>query len=68
MTSVPVAVGFGVATPEDAAQVGEVADGVIVGTAIVRQVEAHLHDGTMAEQVGRFVGALKAALTRNAVA
>ena len=29
----PVAIGFGVATPEDAAQVSKVADGVIVGSA-----------------------------------
>jgi tryptophan synthase alpha chain len=67
-TSVPVAVGFGVATPEDAARVGEIADGVIVGSAIVRQVGEHQHDSRMAEQVGRFVRSLKAALPRRAVA
>ncbi|HEX7244498.1 MAG TPA: tryptophan synthase subunit alpha [Solirubrobacterales bacterium] len=33
---VPVAVGFGIGTPEQAAQVGEVADGVIVGSRLVR--------------------------------
>ena len=66
--SVPVAVGFGVATPEDAAKVGAVADGVIVGSAIVRQVGEHEHDSRMAEHVGRFVRALKAALPRRAVA
>jgi tryptophan synthase alpha chain len=32
----PVAVGFGISTPEQAAQVGAVADGVIVGSALVR--------------------------------
>ena len=35
-TSVPVAVGFGISTPEHARAVAEVADGVIVGTRIVR--------------------------------
>ncbi len=33
---VPVAVGFGIGTPEQAAQVGQVADGVIVGSRLVR--------------------------------
>jgi tryptophan synthase alpha chain len=35
---VPVAVGFGISTPEQAATVGEVADGVIIGTRLVRAV------------------------------
>ncbi|MEA2373615.1 MAG: tryptophan synthase alpha chain, partial [Thermoleophilaceae bacterium] len=34
--SVPVAVGFGVSTPQQAADVGRIADGVIVGTRLVR--------------------------------
>jgi tryptophan synthase alpha chain len=34
-TDLPVAVGFGVRTPEQAARVAEVADGVVVGSAIV---------------------------------
>lgn len=37
----PVAVGFGVATPEDAAAVARVADGVIVGSALVTVGERH---------------------------
>ncbi len=36
-TSLPVAVGFGVSTPEQAAAVAQVADGVVVGSAIVRR-------------------------------
>lgn len=36
--SVPVAVGFGISTPEQAATVGEHADGVIIGTRLVRAV------------------------------
>ena len=34
----PAAVGFGIGTPEQAAQVGEIADGVIIGTRLVRAV------------------------------
>ena len=36
--SVPVAVGFGISTPEQAATVGRLADGVIIGTRLVRAV------------------------------
>jgi tryptophan synthase alpha chain len=36
--SVPVCVGFGIGTPEQAKEVGEMADGVIVGTACVRTI------------------------------
>ncbi len=63
-TAIPVAVGFGVATADDAARVAETADGVIVGSAIVRQVADHQQDVKMAEQVGLFVRSLKAALGR----
>jgi len=38
-TSLPVCVGFGVSTPEQAARVGALADGVVVGTAIVRAAD-----------------------------
>jgi tryptophan synthase alpha chain len=37
-TSVPVCVGFGIGTPEQAKAVGAVADGVIVGSACVRTI------------------------------
>lgn len=37
-SSVPVCVGFGIGTPEQAKEVGQMADGVIVGTACVRTI------------------------------
>jgi tryptophan synthase alpha chain len=56
-----VAVGFGIATPEDAARVGAVADGVVVGSAVVRRI-VEAGEAAAAVAVGRFVGELKAAL------
>jgi tryptophan synthase alpha chain len=56
-TGVPVAVGFGISTPEQARSVGEVADGVIVGTRVVR---AAGEGGAGA--VGSLVAELRAAL------
>lgn len=38
-TRLPVAVGFGISTPEQVAAVAEIADGVVVGSALVRVVE-----------------------------
>jgi len=40
-TDLPIAVGFGVRTPEQAAAIGAVADGVVVGSAIVELVGEH---------------------------
>jgi tryptophan synthase alpha chain len=37
-TSVPICVGFGISTPEQARQVGALADGVIVGSACVKTI------------------------------
>ncbi|MDH5641499.1 MAG: tryptophan synthase subunit alpha [Nitrospira sp.] len=58
----PIAVGFGVATPEDAARVSKVADGVIVGSAIVRLIESCQQDRDMIGEVVEFVRSLKAAM------
>lgn len=55
-TTLPVAVGFGVSTPEQAAQVAAIADGVIVGSAIVKRQ----HDP---DQVERFVHQLSEAVS-----
>ncbi len=38
-TDTPVCVGFGITTPEQAAEVAKHADGVVVGSAIVKQIE-----------------------------
>jgi tryptophan synthase alpha chain len=55
-----VAVGFGIVTPADARNVAAVADGVVVGSAIVRAVEEN--PGKEAEAVAKLVGALRAAV------
>jgi tryptophan synthase alpha chain len=59
-TEVPVCVGFGISTPEQAAMVAHAADGVIVGSAIVKQVE--LNPETPAQAVRDFAAPLIAAV------
>lgn len=59
-TSVPCAVGFGISTPEQAAQMASVSDGAIVGSAIIRIIEKYGRDA--AEPVGEFVKSMKNAI------
>lgn len=61
-TETPVAVGFGVSTPADAGQVAAMADGVIVGSAIVKQIAASQQQPDMVPTVAAFVGSLKEAI------
>lgn len=42
VTELPLAAGFGISTPEQAKTVARMADGVVVGSAIVRQIEQDL--------------------------
>ena len=57
-TDLPVCVGVGVSTPAQAAAVCEVADGVVVGSALVRR----LLEGGGPDAAGEFVGNLRSAL------
>ncbi|MCF6147759.1 MAG: tryptophan synthase subunit alpha [Candidatus Kuenenia sp.] len=60
LTDIPIAVGFGVSTVEQARMVGKVAEGVIVGSAIIKEIEKYEHEPheKLIENVGNFVGEL----------
>jgi tryptophan synthase alpha chain len=62
LTPKPVAVGFGISTPKQAAALARVADGVIVGSAIVRLIEEQMERPELLTNVGRFVKDLKEAI------
>lgn len=62
-TDLPICVGFGVKTPEQAAAIAQAADGVVVGTAIVNAVAGELDEqgklsGDPVAAVTKLVGAL----------
>ena len=57
-TDLPVAVGFGVRTPEQAAAIAQVADGVVVGSALVELVAKY------GEQAPKYIEELTAALAQ----
>ena len=62
-SAVPVAVGFGVTTPEDARAVAVFADAVVVGSALVQVIAAHGQSPRLIAEVAAFVRALKQAVT-----
>jgi tryptophan synthase alpha chain len=59
---VPVCVGFGIGTPDQAAVIGAYADGVVIGSAIVDRIEAAGSRASAVEDVARFIEELKAPL------
>ena len=59
---VPVCVGFGVGTPEQAEAIARYADGVVVGSAIVDRIEAADSKAAAVDDVARFIEELKAPL------
>ena len=60
LTDLPVLVGVGISTPEQAVEVCEVADGVVVGSAVVRRALETGSPESVADLVGTFRDALDA--------
>jgi tryptophan synthase alpha chain len=59
VTDLPVLLGFGISSPGQAAEAAAVADGVIVGAAIIRRIL----DGASPAEAGLFVASLRAAIS-----
>lgn len=59
---IPVAVGFGIGTPQQAAQVGQVADGVIIGSRLVRAADEGGSPQGAADAVASFLSETREAL------
>ena len=60
-TKTPCAIGFGISTPEQARHMSELADGVIVGSAIIKLLEKYGKDAP--GHVGKFVSEMKSAIS-----
>jgi tryptophan synthase alpha chain len=64
-TTLPVGVGFGIGTPEAAAQVAAFADAVVVGSALVQRVAAlAATPDKIPAHAAAFIGSLRAAIDR----
>ncbi len=57
-------VGFGVSTPEDAANISEIADGVVVGSALVKKLGEAANEQDAARIAGEFTRSLREAIDR----
>jgi tryptophan synthase alpha chain len=64
-TSLPVAVGFGISTPDQAAEVAKESDAVVVGSAIVRQIGEYGKSAELLQKVTEFVSPIAAAVKKN---
>lgn len=60
-TKLPIAVGFGISTAEQAREVAQVADAIVVGSAIVQRINEERTAPDMPERIGKFVASLVAA-------
>lgn len=54
-TKLPIAVGFGISTPEQAAEVARVADAIVVGSAIVQRINEYGTKPELLDKVAEFV-------------
>ena len=59
-TSIPCAIGFGISTPEQARKMADIADGAIVGSAIVKLLEKYGKEAP--EHIREYVKSMKDAL------
>jgi tryptophan synthase alpha chain len=66
ITDLPLAVGFGISTAAHVAEVGSMADGVVVGSAIVRCVENNV-GANLESSLEQFARSLSSGLSREAV-
>ncbi len=61
-TDLPVAVGFGISTPEQVRSVAQSAEAVVVGSAIVNEIAKHGRSAELVPAIERFVRPLVAAI------
>jgi len=64
-TTLPVAVGFGISTPDQAAEVAKESDAVVVGSAIVRRIGEYGKSSELVQKVVEFVSPIAAAVKKN---
>jgi tryptophan synthase alpha chain len=65
LTSIPVAVGFGISTPVQAKEIARQADGIIVGSAIIDIIKKSKNTKEAVLKTGKFVQSLRKAIDGN---
>jgi tryptophan synthase alpha chain len=59
LTGLPICVGFGISTPEDARKIASFAEGVVIGSAFEKTIEENLESPDLPERIGRQAAAFK---------
>ena len=67
-TKLPIAVGFGISTADQAREVAKTADAVVVGSAIVQTINENATSSDLPARIGEFVGPLVAAVKHQGTA
>ncbi|HDQ04158.1 MAG TPA: tryptophan synthase subunit alpha [Deltaproteobacteria bacterium] len=62
ISSLPVAVGFGISKPEQAREIGKLADGVVVGSALVKLIAENSNNAGLLKIISDYAGKIKNAL------
>jgi tryptophan synthase alpha chain len=62
ITNMPVAVGFGISTPRQAKEISCFADGIVIGSAIVRLIDENRNNRNLMRIIAAYAGEIKKAL------
>jgi tryptophan synthase alpha chain len=62
ITKLPIAVGFGISKPQQAREIGRFADGVVIGSAVVRLIDENKNNPDLVKIVSDYASEIKKAL------
>lgn len=65
LTDLPIVVGFGISTPEQAREIAPYADGIVVGSAIVKMIGELTGKGDLIDQVAQYARQMKMSLAES---
>lgn len=65
LTKMPIAVGFGISSAEQARAIGALADGIVIGSAVVKLVDENRDNPELLKVVSGYAGEMKSALKKN---
>lgn len=63
LTKLPIAVGFGISQPQQAREIGQFADGIVIGSAVVRMIDENKSNPDFIKIVSSYVSEIKRALS-----
>jgi len=65
ITSIPIGVGFGISTPQQAKTIAKWADAVVVGSALIKKIKESKSPKAIVANVGKLIKSLKEAINKN---